>query len=317
MRQKVPCLLAAMLMAGCATVRAQPPVSGPPPVDASIAEGVPVADGWMSAYVHAVRESSVRARPAPPASQVAERLSKDLAAASSALAAAPTAANEVNLAQAYVRHHITDKALEHFARAAALDPSEGAAWDGLARIWRDWGFPQIGLGDAYRSVYASSGSSAARNTLGTILQSLGKGDEARAQFALAVTLDPNAAYARNNLCYSWLLEANIVTGSAECEKALAIEPSLVSARNNLALARAIDGDLAGAAEIFGVAGGRAVAQYNLGVIYMAQHQYAHAADAFDRASALEPSLTLARARSRQARKYAAELLDDGGPHERR
>ena len=101
-------------------------------------------------------------------------------------------------------------------------------------------------------------------------------------------LDPGAAYAQNNLCYSWLMEANADAASIACRQALALEPGLVAARNNLALARAIDGDLAGAAEIFGAVGGEAAAQYNLGIVYLAQRRYAAAADAFDRAALLQP-----------------------------
>jgi Flp pilus assembly protein TadD len=233
------------------------------------------------------------------------------------LSAAPTVENEIDLAQALVRLGIADQAYEHFARAARLNPGEGAAWDGLARIWRDWGFPHIGLGDAYRAVYAAPDSPAVRNTLGTILQFLGKGREARVQFARALALDAGAAYAQNNLCYSWLMEADVDAASVECRGALATEPGLVPARNNLALARAIAGDLAGAAEIFGAVGGEAAAQYNLGIVYLAQRRYPAAADAFDRAAALQPSLLLARGRAAQARQHAADAIENGGSHERR
>jgi Flp pilus assembly protein TadD len=271
----------------------------------------------MSAYVQAVRELSRRARPRPTDVQRAERWSPDLAAAIASHSAAPTVENEVSLAQAFIRLGIADQAYEHFAKAARLDPGEGAAWDGLARIWRDWGFPHIGLGDAYRAVYAAPMSPAVHNTLGTILQSLGKGREARARFVRVLALDADAAYAQNNLCYSWLMEANADAASVECSRALAIEPGLIPARNNLALARAIAGDLAGAAEIFGAAGGEAAAQYNLGIVCLAQRRYPAAADAFDRAAALQPSLVLARARARQARRHAADAVEDGGFYERR
>lgn len=248
---------------------------------------------------------------------MAEQWSPDLAAAISRLAAAPTVEHEVGLAQAYLRTGISDKAYEHYARAARLDPAEGAAWDGLARIWRDWGLPQVGLGDAYRALSAAPASPAVHNTLGTILQSLGKGLEARAHFAQAVALDVGAAYAQNNLCYSWLMEADAEAAAIECGRALAREPGLVVTRNNLALARAIAGDLAGAAEIFGAVGGEAAARYNLGIVYMAQRRYSAAASAFDQAAALQPSMALARDRARQARQHAAAAPDDEGAHERR
>jgi Flp pilus assembly protein TadD len=240
----------------------------------------------------------------------------ELAAALSRLTASPSAESEICVAQAYARHNNSDKALEHFERAATLDPANSDAWDGLARVWRDWGFPNFGLGNAYRAVHAAPRSPTARNTLGTILQVLGRGPDARAQFALAVKLDPNAVYARNNLCYSWLLDGQVETGFAECEGALAIQPGLAPMQNNMALARAVVGDLAGATDLFQAAGGDAVAQYNIGVIYLSQRRYMEAAAAFERAAALQPS-ALAQARARQARQHATQKLDDERPDKRR
>ena len=285
---KLACLglLAATLLAGCASVPSR-------------------------------AQTQPAALPTPIGAETAERWSADLAAALASYTTAPTYAGEVGLAGAYVRVGILDQAHEHFAAAARLDPADGAAWDGLARIWRDWGFPAYGLGDAYRAVWAAPDSPAVHNTLGTILQVLGKGRDARSRFARALALDPGAAYARNNLCYSWLMDAATGAASAECLAALDLDPGLRAARNNLALARAIDGDLAGAARIFGAAGGEAAAQYNLGIVYLAQRRYSAAADAFDRAGALQPSLTLARARAERAHRQAAAAPESGGSHERR
>jgi len=321
MKRAFPGLLAATLLAGCATVhpRAQSQPSAPAtPAAAVAARAAPqTGDASLSSYMQQVRESTRRARPGVTGAEMAERWSDDLSAALSRCAATPTHASEMGLAQAYVRAGILDKAHEHFTAAARLDPSDGAAWDGLARIWRDWGFSDIGLGNAYRAVYAAPDSPAVHNTLGTILQFLGKGGDARARFARAVALDAGAAYARNNLCYSWLMDGDADAASVECSRALGIEPGLRAARNNLALSRAIAGDLAGAAGIFGAVGGEAAAQYNLGIVYMAQRRYPAAADAFDRAAALQPSLVLARARAHQARQHAAAALENEGPDERR
>jgi Flp pilus assembly protein TadD len=268
-------------------------------------------------YLEQMRELSRRARPRPTDLQTVEAWSQDLAAAISRHAVTQTYASKVGLAQAYVRAAILDKAYEHFAAAARLDPNDGAAWDGLARIWRDWGFPNIGLGDAYRAVWAAPRSPAVHNTLGTILQFLGKGLDARAQFAQALASDSEAAYAQNNLCYSWLMEGNVDAASIACGRALALEPGMTPARNNLALAKAVAGDLAGAAETFGAVSGEAAAQYNLGIVYLAQRRYVAAADAFDRAALLQPAPILARDRARQARQFAADELGSGGANERR
>jgi Flp pilus assembly protein TadD len=264
--------------------------------------GSPAGDASVSSYVLQVRELSRGARPRTSDSLVAETWSQDLAAAISRQAAVRTPASEVGLAQAYVRAGILDQAYEHFATAARLAPNEGAAWDGLARIWRDWGFAHMGLGDAYRAAWAAPRSAAAHNTLGTILQVLGRGPDARVQFEQALMYDAGAAYAHNNLCYSWLLEAGAESAAIACSRALAIEPGLVPARNNLALTRAIEGDLAGAVEIFREAGGDAAAQYNLGIVYLSLRRYSAASAAFDRAAILQPSLVMARIRARETRR---------------
>jgi len=323
MRHTLLYLLAAVLAAGsgCAAVhpRAHARPEGPavPTADATVRTDSPSGEASLASYVQQVRELSRRVRPRASDALVAERWSPDLAAAIARHSTTPTHASQVGLAQAYVRAGILDKAYEYFATAARLDPNDGAAWDGLARIWRDWGFSHLGLGDAYRAVWASPRSPAVHNTLGTILQFLGRGRDARAQFDQALVFDPAAAYAQNNLCYSWLMEANADAASIACDRALALEPGMTPARNNLALAKAIAGDLAGAAEIFGAVGGEAAAQYNLGIVYLAQRRYPAAADAFDRAALLQPALILARGRARQARQFAADALGSEGANERR
>jgi Flp pilus assembly protein TadD len=301
---RTPLVVAAWLAAGCATTRTLPPVAAPPPA-AAVAEAQALAGG-PSFDMQGLRAVPRRANTAPPSALTVERWSPDLAAAVRRREASPTAENEVLLGQAYWRHGILDTAYEHFNRAAVLDADEGAAWEGLARIWRDWRFPVFALGNAYRAVSASPASGAAHNTLGTVLLTLGHGEAARRQFEMALALDAPAAYAKNNLCYGWLMEGESERAAAACEDALAADPALASARNNLALARAIAGDLDGAAAIFGAVSGEAAAHYNLGLVHLAQGRYAAAAAAFEKAAALRPDLTMAGARAQQARRHAAE-----------
>ena len=323
MRHTLLYLLAAVLAAGSACSAVHAPArtwpTGPAvaTAGATVRTDPPSGEASLASYVQQVRELSRRVRPRATDALVAERWSQDLAAAIARHSTTPTHASQVGLAQAYVRAGILDKAYEYFATAARLDPNDGAAWDGLARIWRDWGFSHIGLGDAYRAVWASPRSPAVHNTLGTILQFLGRGRDARVQFVRALECDGGAAYAQNNLCYSWLMEANADAASIACGRALALEPGMTPARNNLALAKAVAGDLAGAAETFGAVSGEAAAHYNLGIVYLAQRRYAAAADAFDRAALLQPALILARDRARQARQFAADALRSEGANERR
>jgi Flp pilus assembly protein TadD len=113
------------------------------------------------------------------------------------------------------------------------------------------------------------------------------------------------------------MDGDTAAASLECRKALAVDPGFHVARNNLALALALGGDNAGAAEIFGAAGGEGAAHFNLGVVHFAQHRYTAAAEAFDRAAELQPGLVLARLRARQARERAAGTLESEGTHDRR
>ena len=57
-----------------------------------------------------------------------------------------------------------DAAYRHFNRALALNPRDAAAYEGLARVWRDWGLPQLALGDAHRATFFAPQSASARNT---------------------------------------------------------------------------------------------------------------------------------------------------------
>ena len=122
-----------------------------------------------------------------------------LAAALLALRLAPSAAAHRQVAAEYRRLKIDDTAFDHLTAATRLDPADAAAYDGLARIWRDWGFPDRGLADANRAVFHAPGSAAAHNTRGTLLAALGQDAEARRDFAAALALDPTAGYADANL----------------------------------------------------------------------------------------------------------------------
>jgi tetratricopeptide (TPR) repeat protein len=113
---------------------------------------------------------------------------------------APSPAQHRAAADEYKRLGILDYAFDHLTAATRLNPKDAAAYDARARIWRDWGFPAFGVGDATRAVYYAPWSPAAHNTLGTLLAAAGQQDEARREFATALALDPNASFAQSNLC---------------------------------------------------------------------------------------------------------------------
>ena len=180
--------------------------------------------------VHPATGRPPRAKTATVGAELAERWSPDVASALARYSEAPTVGHEVELAHAYYGTGILDQAYEHYEAAARRDPHEAAAWDGLARIWRDWGYPRIGLGDAHRAVYADPRSPIVHNTLGTILQRLGKNQDASEQFALAVSLDPAAAYAHYNLALSCAALGRHTEAADAFERAATLDPSLGAAR---------------------------------------------------------------------------------------
>jgi Tfp pilus assembly protein PilF len=201
-----------------------------------------------------------------------------------------------------------DVALKHLTQAAQLDPQDAAAFDGLARIWRDWGFPRLGLGDAYRAVALAPDSAIVANTLGTLLEGVGQTKTARHWYERALTLDPQASYALVNICYSAIMMGQRDAFDV-CRRAVALVPDSPVAHNNLALAYAARSDFASARIEFEHAK-NSLAEYNLGIVYLATHRYAEAVVAFDAALDRNPLSTLAAQRARQARTSAG-AQDDG------
>lgn len=308
------CLLMGGLSAGCGVHRT--PTAGVQfvprsPVDVSQARAGGSSTS-LETYIEKVRALATKAaRPAgAPSSTRAEARFPALGAALALVAVSPSSEHHLLVADEYRNVGILDQAYEHYARASRLDPLSAGAYEGLARIWRDWGFPNLGLADASRAVYHAPRSAAAHNTLGTILQNLGQGALARTQFETAAALEPTGGYARNNLCYSWLLEGQARAAIAACERAIELSPELETPHNNLGLAYAVDGNLTAALAEFDKAGDEAAAEYNLGIVYMARRRFADATRAFSRAASLRPSLRLARDRAAQASRLA--LLDPVG-----
>jgi Flp pilus assembly protein TadD len=297
------CVAAVVWATGCAArgpVRAVQPST--PAADARAAQG-----DSLEAFMAKVRALSTRARPAGSAARTVEAGDPELAAALLAADARPTAAARRALAAQYARLGIFDKAHEHLTAAVRLDPRDAAGWDGLARIWRDWGFAHLGLADAHRALYFAPENPIVHNTFGTLLQALGRRAEARTHYERALQLDPTAAYALNNLCYGWVLDGQAEEAVRACRRALALQPNVEATRNNLALAYAAGGDLTAAADQFAGSSEVGRAEYNLGIVHLARRQYAEAARAFDAAQARRSNFRAAQVRAREARRRAAAV----------
>jgi tetratricopeptide (TPR) repeat protein len=264
------------------------------------------ADGSLEIYTAKMRELAARAKPSPAGVIAAtlEGQDPDLKSALVELRLHPGAAEYVRVAERYRRLKILDVAHDHFERARQLDPTDAEAYEGLARIWRDWGFPHLGLGDASRAVYYAPLSATAQNTLGTLLTAMGRGGDARRAYERALALDPRAAYALNNLCYLSFLEGEIPTAVTECQAALQVDPGLAPARNNLALAYAADKRDDLSQREFLAASNVAAGWYNIGLVDLAEKRYARASSAFAVAQMQRPSWAAAGERARKARILA-------------
>ena len=288
-------VLAITLLSGCA-LRQQ---RSPQPVN----ETPSSAPESLSEYMQKLRHLSVNARPVNKNEAVETLETRDPAIAAELLlvSSLPTAERYRSLAERYQERNVLDAAYRNFSRAIALNPRDAEAYEGLARVWRDWGMPALGLADAHRATYYAPRSASARNTYGTIMQALGRDEDARAAYEAASRLDPQAAYAVNNLCYLAFLRGELDSAIEICTRALTIDSSLTAARNNLALAFAAAGRDDLARTQFVDAGDRASGLYNMGIAYLAAGDVGGALNAFDEASKARPAFQLARKRAAQIR----------------
>jgi tetratricopeptide (TPR) repeat protein len=286
------CVIASVVLSGCATHRARTTGDAAAPLEAFMAQ---------------VRAASLTPRaPRDNDAQSVETTDPELAAARLLVATSPTAEHHRRLAEAYARLGVRDAAYDHFTIALKLNPRDAGSYDGLARIWRDWGLAGRGLSVAYHALYYAPDEPAPHNTLGTLLVSLGQPAAARAEFERALARDPGAGYAMNNICYAALLDGDYRAAIPSCRAAIAANPGSTTAHNNLALAYAAANDLASASREFLASGDAGAERYNIGVALMATRRYAEAAVAFDQAAGLRPWVTVARERAGQARALAAE-----------
>jgi tetratricopeptide (TPR) repeat protein len=177
--------------------------------------------------------AAATARPiGPPAPMRAVRrsttISADLEATDPRLKASlaatrqtPTLERQLEAARRYQRLGVIDRAIEYAEAGVQLAPHDAAAHDALARLWRDGGLPGLGLASAHRAVFLAPESAAARNTLGTVLQALGKGREAGDAFEAAVRLDRGAWFAWQNLCELSMRAGETKRAIVLCQRAAA------------------------------------------------------------------------------------------------
>jgi Flp pilus assembly protein TadD len=258
----------------------------------------------LTEYARQLRTLQASARTNVTLGTTIESQNPRVASAVLRVSMAPTAENHRLLADAYIEAGIRDYAYKHLKRASQLEPCDGLAFEGLARLWRDWGAPELALSEAHRAVYCRPHSAGAHNTLGTVLTSLGQLKSARAAFERSVQLDPAAAFALNNLCYVALQEGNGRAAQRACEETLALEPTMLAAQTNLALAYALQDDAPKAEARLLDSPDTAAGLYNVGILRMSLSQYGEAVRAFVLALEARPSLAQAAQRAEQSRARA-------------
>ena len=242
----------------------------------------------------------------PPSPDVptAETSDHNLGQALARAVAAPTAESLRRAGVEYHRLGIFDRAIEYLTKAVDKNPRDAGSYDARARVWRDWGQPDLALADAYRALHFAPDSADATNTLGTVLFALGRGDAAAAAFGRVLELAPDAAWAENNLCYVLLMAGREAPALDRCAAALRLAPDLVPAQHNLALVHAAAGRFDDAEAAFLAVGDRPTALYNIGIVLMARREYGVAVKAFERAYQERPSFDDARRRAAEARELA-------------
>jgi tetratricopeptide (TPR) repeat protein len=264
----------------------------------------------LSDYVRKVRALQSKAVSKNSLLPTIESSNPDLSRALLLLSMHESSENHRLAAAAYRKAGVLDFAYRHFHRASLMEPCDAVSYDGMARLWRDWGMPDLALSEVHRAVNCSKKSAEIYNTLGTVLESLGQQAAAERAYQTAVALNPHATFALNNLCYLQMIQGHGPAAARSCEAALAIDPNFGPARNNLALVQARSGDVAGAEKRLRDGSPSGVSLYNIGVLRLTEGRFAEAALVFDQASAAQPSLTIARQRSVQARQAARAAEQD-------
>jgi Tfp pilus assembly protein PilF len=314
LRRYVLIPLVCVLGSGCAARQNRLAKTFIKPGEPSMTYGEPVKTRpeSMQEYVRRVRDlqASARAPRATSFQPTIESQNTALAAALFAVRVRETADTHRAVADAYLQAGVADMALRHLERAVQADRCDAAAYDAMARIWRDWGFFDSALGNAYRARACSPQSPEVENTRGTVLLALGARREARVAFARAAELDPTAAYAWTNLCYVALQDQDAPAAAGLCARALTLDPGLVAAQANFALAYALEGNAAEAERWLSKRADTAAGLYDVGILRLSLRQYDAAALAFDKAVALRPLFRLAEQRAKQARTLAARAAEE-------
>ena len=226
-----------------------------------------------------------RRRRRRPRRRPSRRRTKRWRRALARLAVRPSAETHKAVGREYRRLGLLEQAFDQFGAATHLDRRDAEAYDARARIWRDWGFPGRGMGDAARAVYYAPQSASAHNTWGTLLAASGLLATRRSEFDRARALDPAAAYAVTNLVLCRLRRRRDQPArSPTAGRALDLDSGSVIAGNNLRSAWPRPGSWT-PPKNSSCSGDRMTGRYNAGLAYLAAGRFGEASAAFEAVSA--------------------------------
>ena len=126
---------------------------------------------------------------------------------------------------------------------ARLNRRHAASHEGLARVWRDWGFPLLGLGDAYRAILFAPAFAVGREHARDGAACDGPAQEARAAYRLALLLRSRRRIRLQQPVLSLVRRRDAPQAHRGMPVALRARSGAPAAHNNLALTYAAIGHL--------------------------------------------------------------------------
>ena len=133
---------------------------------------------------------------------------------------------------------------------------------------------------------------------------LGDHAAARGAYTRSLSLNSQAGYVLNNLCFLAYSDGDYDEAAEHCEAAVRVDPSLRQAFNNLALVYFSTGRDGLGWKALQDAGPIWSAIYNLGVLHMARGDHQAAAATFTAVSRVKPNWAAARRRAKQAKEQS-------------
>jgi tetratricopeptide (TPR) repeat protein len=209
--------------------------------------------------------------------------------------------NHYELASVYHRLQIFDKALLEYEKAIEAASENPEYYEGVGRLWRDWGTPTSGINYLQKALDLRSSYPEAWNTLGTIYDQLRNFSQAQRCYLNALVLNSELDFVYSNLSFSYLQTGEVQEAIYYGERAVQLNPNLIQARNNLGAAYGMADDFVRAIEQFKLIGDEAEAHNNLGVLLLKKQRNVEAMEEFKLAVRQKPFYRVAAQNYRTAR----------------